>query len=179
MKERNALLSAMKEKNVLVLYRDDLPGEEFSGVPVSVEDELTVLHRQQDFRLDGYAALRTGDITMAEQMDDLPFCRRAFEGERVYEGVKVLPFSCGNWDSLFEGIARHCGGWLSVRVENESDPLFFVGRLKSHDGRYLTMRCVGADGQWYPETATLSFSEITEVSFGDRYLGVFKKYCKE
>ena len=63
MKDKALLLSAMQNKNVLVLYRDDLPGDEVSGVPVSVEDELTVVHRQQDFHLDGYAAVRTGDIT--------------------------------------------------------------------------------------------------------------------
>ena len=112
-------------------------------------------------------------------MDDSPFCRRAFEGEKLYEGVRAPAFSCKNWSALLEGILRHYGGWLSVRAENETDPLFFVGRLKSHDDRYLTMRCVGADGSWYPEPATLSLSELTSVSFGDRYLGVFKKYCKE
>ena len=73
MQEKDLLQKAMQQKNMMVLYRDELVAPEYAGVPVAVENELVVLQRQTNFVLDGYCALRTGDITVVEQMDDVPF----------------------------------------------------------------------------------------------------------
>ena len=66
MQEKDLLQKAMQQKNMMVLYRDELVAPEYAGVPVAVENELVVLQRQTNFVLDGYCALRTGDITEAE-----------------------------------------------------------------------------------------------------------------
>ena len=71
MQEKDLLQKAMQQKNMMVLYRDELVAPEYAGVPVAVENELVVLQRQTNFVLDGYCALRTGEITEAEQMRTL------------------------------------------------------------------------------------------------------------
>ena len=76
MQEKDLLQKAMQQKNMMVLYRDELVAPEYAGVPVAVENELVVLQRQTNFVLDGYCALRTGDITEVEQMDDVPFLKK-------------------------------------------------------------------------------------------------------
>ena len=71
----------------MVLYRDELVAPEYAGVPVAVENELVVLQRQTNFVLDGYCALRTGDITEAEQM------RQVFEQRRdlIVRRINAMP----------------------------------------------------------------------------------------
>ena len=82
MQEKDLLQKAMQQKNMMVLYRDELVAPEYAGVPVAVENELVVLQRQTNFVLDGYCALRTGDITEVEQMDDVPFLKKVMAGEK-------------------------------------------------------------------------------------------------
>lgn len=46
MQEKDLLQKAMQQKNMMVLYRDELVAPEYAGVPVAVENELVVLQRQ-------------------------------------------------------------------------------------------------------------------------------------
>ena len=103
MQEKDLLQKAMQQKNMMVLYRDELVAPEYAGVPVAVENELVVLQRQTNFVLDGYCALRTGDITEVEQMDDVPFLKKVMAGEKLYDAVKVPGFACRGWQELLEG----------------------------------------------------------------------------
>lgn len=176
--DKKALLDAKQKKNMMVLYRDKLEAEEFAGIPVSVEDALVVLQKENNFALDGFVAMRTGDITELEQMDDSPFCRRALEGEKAYDAVRAPGFDCCDWQSLLTGIRKNWGGWASVECESTEETIYYVGRITAVDSRYLTMKRVDADGTWHPDAATLPLDEVTLVTFGDRYLGVFSKYCK-
>ena len=153
MQEKDLLQKAMQQKNMMVLYRDELVAPEYAGVPVAVENELVVLQRQTNFVLDGYCALRTGDITEAEQMDDVPFLKKVMAGEKLYDAVKAPDFSCRGWQELLEGIMAQYGG-------------------------YLTMKRVDALGNWLSDPLVLPLDDVTLVSFGDRYLEIFRKYCK-
>ena len=45
MQEKDLLQKAMQQKNMMVLYRDELVAPEYAGVPVAVENELVVLQR--------------------------------------------------------------------------------------------------------------------------------------
>lgn len=178
MQEKATLQKAMQAKNMLALYRDELCAEDYAGIPVAVEDQLLVLQKENNFTLDGYAVLRTGDITLVEQVDESAFCRRAFTGEGVYESVAAPGFPCRDWRSLLSGIKSRFGGWLLAQCEGDEDPICYVGRIVSVDERYLTLRQVDADGSWHADSVTLPLDDLTLVCFGDRYLSVFQKYCK-
>ncbi len=180
MQEYQALLDkAQKQKNMVVVYRDKLDGAFYGGIPVLQSRELLVLAREQEFRLDGWIAVRQKDITLVEQYDDNDFCRRVLEGEGVYAQAKAPAFrSCEDWRQLLEGIRKSLGGWVTVECEAPDEMLFFVGVVSSVDGNYLMMRRVDADGHWHPDETTVPLQDITAVSFGGRYLGIYEKYCK-
>ena len=179
MQEKELLQKAMQQKNMVVLYRDELVAPEYAGVPVAVENELVVLQRQSNFLMDGYCALRTGDITEAEQMDDVPFLRRAMAAEKLYDAVKAPGFPCRDRKELLEGIMAKYAGWAAVECEgNPEESLYFLGRIIKVDSRYLTMKRVDALGNWLADPLVLPLDDVTLVSFGDRYLEIFRKYCK-
>ena len=121
MQEKDLLQKAMQQKNMMVLYRDGLVAPEYAGIPVAVENELVVLQRQSNFLLDGYCAVRTGDITEAEQMDDVPFLRKVMTAEKLYDAVKVPDFSCCDWRELLDGIMAKYGGWAAVECEGNPE----------------------------------------------------------
>ena len=177
--EYKALLEkAQEQKNMVVVYRDKLDGAFYGGIPVLQSQELLVLAKEQEFRLDGWVALRQKDVTLVEQYDDNDFCRRVLEGEGVYAQAKAPKGGCRNWRELLEAVRDGCRGWATVECESPEEMLFFVGVVTSVDGNYLMMRRVDADGRWHPDETTVPLEDITAVSFGGRYLQIYEKYCK-
>ncbi len=45
-------------------------------------------------------------------------------------------------------------------------------------GAAWTMKRVDALGNWLSDPLVLPLDDVTLVSFGDRYLEIFRKYCK-
>lgn len=180
MNERLLLLkAAMERKNMVAVSRDGLGAQDCAGIPVAAAPQLAVLHNDNNFRLDGYAALRPGDITAVERLDeDGSFCRRALQGEGVYAQVRPLPFPAGDWRELIEGVRRAFGGWMAAECEAGEEPLYFLGRALAVDDDYLTLEQVDADGARHAQPDSIPLDELTLVSFGDAYLRVFAKYLK-
>ncbi len=177
---KSMLTQAQQDKNMVVVYRDELGGAFYAGVPVLQTDTLLVLAKEQEFNLDGFVVLRQKDITLVEQYDDNDFCRRVLEGEGVYQRVQApkVP-GCQSWQQLMEGILKNYGGWLTVECESPTETLFFVGIGISSDKNYLMMRRVDADGSWHKDATTVPLQDITAVTFGGHYLSVYQKYCKK
>ena len=112
-------------------------------------------------------------------MDDVPFLKKVMAGEKLYDAVKAPGFACRGWQELLDGIMAQYGGWAAVECEgNPEESLYFLGRLMKVDSRYLTMKRVDALGNWLSDPLVLPLDDVTLVSFGDRYLEIFRKYCK-
>lgn len=179
MNEHLTLIKKAKDsKNMVVVYRDEMGAAYYAGFPVLLSPQLAVLQKESGFRLDGYVAMRPGDVTYAEQYDDNPFCKRALVGERVYDAVKTPDFPAADWKQLVEGIIKTFGGWLSVECEASEQTVYYVGMATEVTSEYLTVRRVDADGGWHDQPASLPLDEITLITFGDNYLSVFAKYCE-
>ena len=54
-----------------------------------------------------------------------------------------------------------------------------MGRILSLEENHLTLRPVGADGQWTKEPAVIPYEDLLTVSFGGNYLRVYQKYTRE
>ena len=70
-------------------------------------------------------------------------------------------------------------GWAAVECEgNPEESLYFLGRIIKVDSRYLTMMRVEGLCSWLADPLVLPLDDWTLSSFGDRYLEIFRKYCK-
>lgn len=177
--DRGLLKKALEDKLMVVVYRDDIGGTYYGGIPVLLSGELVVLAREREFDLDGYVVLRLRDITLVEQYDDNDFCRRVLEGEGVYQRASLPKLrDCSTMARVLEGVAQGYRGWLSVECESPEDTLFYVGVVESVDAAVLGLYRVDADGSWHDRPATLPLEDITCITFGGHYLAVYQQYTK-
>ena len=171
---------AREKRNLMAVYRDRLEVEDCSGIPVAVGRQLLILHRNRDFLLDGYLALRLEDITQLEQMDESDFIRRVCGGEKLYEKAAAPRLtSAEDWFQLLGGVKGSFGGWLAVECLSEGELCFYLGVISRLDVNFLQLRQVDADGFRHEEDTTIPLQDILTVSFGDRYLEIYKKYTNK
>lgn len=175
-----SLNGGREHRQLMALYRDQLPqSADCTGFPVLVGRELVLLARESDFALDGYVALRLDDITFVEQVDDMPFIRKLVTGERLYDNVKTPPLAgADSWLSLLGTVQSGFGGWLTVESNDEDGSCFFMGVISRIDSNYLYIRQVDADGSRHQEETTVPLQDIVTVTFGGRYVELYRKYCK-
>lgn len=177
---QKTLETARQRRQLLALYRDELPDcADHTGIPVLVGPSLVLLHRELDFGLDGYVALRAADISCTEQVDACGFIAAILRGEKTYDKVAV-PKLCGveSWQGLLGGVQAGFGGWLTVETVADDGCCFFLGVISRLDQNYLYLRQVEADGQRHQEETTVPLQDIVTVAFGSRYLELYKKYCR-
>lgn len=175
--ERKLLNAAKEQKNMVVVYRDDIGGTYYGGIPVMLSGELAVLAKEREFSLDGYVAFRLRDVTHVEQYDDNDFCRRVLEGEGVYRQVSPPKIrGCRDIADLLQGVLQGYRGWLTVECESPEDTLFYVGKVQSVNANVMTLLRVDADGTWHQKPVGVPLEDITCVTFGGGYLAVYEKY---
>jgi len=172
------LQAAADAGSVVAVYRDET-GDSWSGIPVMTGPAIAVLARERDFALDGYVAIAADQISGVEQYDDNDFIRRVMKGEHIYENCRRPDFfrGCRDWKELAEGILRGFSGWCIAECADEEGELcFYVGKILTLETNHLTLRPVGADGQWNKDAAVIPYEDLRTVSFGGNYLRVYRKY---
>lgn len=174
------LTTAKDKKNLLAVYRDDLAfSTDYVGFPVAIGKELCIFARENDFQLDGYAALRLEDITLTEAVDDNGFMKKLLTGEKLYEKATAPRLTgADSWKALLDGVQASFGGWLTVESETEEEPAFAMGLISRLDSNFLYLRQVEPDGSFHQETTTVPLQDILTVTFGGRYVETYRKYCK-
>lgn len=176
---RTVLETAKKNNNLVALYRDELPVNEYTGFVVTLGKKLVILHRDSDFTLDGYVALRVDDVTYTEQVDDNKFMKRVLEGERLYAGTQTPKLTTAeSWNELLSGVQASFGGWLTAETYSEDGQCFFLGVISRLDSNFLYLCQVDALGNKRAEETTIALQDLVTVTFGGRYLNIYRKYTR-
>jgi hypothetical protein len=63
-------------------------------------------------------------------------------------------------------------------IEGKNDELF-IGRIEKVYTNHAYIWEFDADGRWYGKTTKVQYSEITKISFDNRYVEVFSKYIEK
>ena len=82
----------------------------------------------------------------------------------------------GKTNRTYSSLAR-----VVIAEENAirpSDSVFLIGKILRTGSNGAEMRCFDADGVWDGELTPISFSRITSVTFGSRYISTYAKYIK-
>ena len=146
------------DKNYWYYYILDFNAKLFLG---AVED---------DFQLNGFQIRRMDDIKKVETRNDV--CTMINREREILKNVKKPGINLGSWQTVFEGLQRLDG---IVILENQYKDLFCAGKILEVQKKSMLFQEFDADGNWL-EPQKMDFSELTSVTFQDRYSVTWQRY---
>ncbi|MDE7394867.1 MAG: hypothetical protein K2M95_01945 [Clostridiales bacterium] len=144
---------------------------------LDVSENLVLGIHEVDFMLDGFQIRKISDIKKLKIGDGI--CQKINEENRLLDGIEKPSITLSSWQSVFESLQP-----LNklVIVENEKtdndNNFFYMGYVTEIKKSYIVFSSVDADGVW-DDNIKISYSEITRVSFDDRYSRTWQKYLTQ
>ena len=144
---------------------------------LDVSENLFLGIEEDDFVLDGFQIRKISDIKKLQIKDDV--CRRINEENRLLDGIKKPQIQLSSWKTVFESLKPLN---TLIIVENEKtdkgNDFFHMGYITEIKKSHIVFSSVDADGVWYDNVKIL-YSEITSVTFNDRYSQSWQKYLSK
>lgn len=170
------LRQAIDERQICMLF---MKGRAYyvNCWPLVVSDELVICAHDSDFLLNGYGVYAIRDVDRVVIKQDK--CTEYSRLEGIVDQLVVPEVDCSSWRALLESLPAD--QLIGVdRVNAPSDEAdFAVGRIVKAGKKRLYMMCVDSEAVWQDHVWRIRYSDITDVTFGDRYLTVFGKYAGE
>lgn len=150
-----------------------------SGFALSLSDDFLLIQLGDNFRLDGYMILSLNFIRGVVRWDS----------EKVYEEIlreedirtdsgPVEKINLSSWRKVFKSLKKRDFHAIVEGWNKESD-FFFIGPIEKITDKSVHLRNYDSTGTFDPKTVRIKFKHIEQVTFGDRYSTIFRKYLKE
>jgi hypothetical protein len=164
----------MAANQMLTVERRRIDPHCLYGVVVGQSDPLILLHQEYDFQFDGYSVIRRKDISKSFSSDSNDYCAALMKKEGRWEDaprrIKKLPLD--SWASL---LSRFVGKVVILRNERSDD--FYIGPVEEITATGVVIRNFDGCGEW-TGNERVPFSNITRMTFADRYSTTHQKYLK-
>lgn len=140
-------------------------------------EKLMLCIPECDFAIDGYEIRKISDLKKVEVQDNMhvKICKK----KGLLNGVKKPDLDMSSWRAVFESLESFEG---YVIVENENTDrdgdFFYIGIIKKVKRSSVMFSYFDADGVWYDDVE-IPFSQVTRVSFGDRYSTTWYEYLNQ
>ncbi|MGN1100577.1 MAG: hypothetical protein ACI4RG_00170 [Huintestinicola sp.] len=130
-----------------------------------------------DFLLNGFQIRKISDLKKIEIKDDL--CTKINKDKRILDNVNAPAVQLSSWYDIFCSLSE-ITKYLIVENEHEkkNGPYFYLGKVKKIKKSSIIFSPFDADGKWFDDVE-LPFSEITSVTFGDRYSKTYGEYVED
>jgi len=144
-------------------------------VPLGMNERFFLGAEEDDFLLDGFCIRLFRDVKKAESKNDI--CLDIIKKEGLLDLLTTPEIDLSSWQTIFSSLMQR---QKNIIVEGEradpAAPQFAIGRIERVTAKRLYLRHFDGDGVWQEEPYEISYSEITSVTFGSRYVDVFSKY---
>lgn len=129
---------------------------------------------ENDFQLNGFQIRKISDLKKIEIKDDL--CTKINKDKKILDNVNAPAVQLLSWYDIFISLSK-ITKYLIVENEREkkNGPYFYLGKVKKIKKSSIIFSPFDADGIWFDDVE-LTFSEITSVTFGDRYSNTYGEY---
>ncbi|MFF8830923.1 hypothetical protein [Streptomyces sp. NPDC015131] len=175
---RRRLDKAVRTGRLVRLHRSIPDAERLEGFVVGTGPAWTLLAVCSDIRLDGWAAVRTPDITKVRRRgDETSLTVRALR--RSGQWPVRMPDPAVELDDL-PALVRSAGegfGLVAVHAEHRDPDCCWIGAPVRLRRASLRLREVDPDARWSDEPTTFRFRDITRVDFGDHYARVLREFA--
>lgn len=161
-------------KIVRVIDGVDMGG---TGFILDASKEFILVQKEDEFLLDGYL------LFQKKQIEDIRCNTFDKVSKKILKSEGVLDREYGiknninllSFQTIFTDIKKEFGCAI-VECEQGDDPVFVIGPIKRVNKDSLSIQHFDAKGMLEKKVTKVPFSDITLVTFGDRYTSTFKKY---
>ncbi|MFJ3830109.1 hypothetical protein ACIPWI_19365 [Streptomyces sp. NPDC090046] len=144
--------------------------DRLDGFVVGTSAAWTLIALCSDVQLDGWAAVRTADISKVRRRggeDSLTV--RALRRRGLWPARAPQPeLALDGLAELAEG-ASGAFGLVSVHVERHAPDACWIGEVGAVRPKSLRLREVDPDARWQPKPSKFPFKYVTRLGFGGRY----------
>lgn len=173
------LQDAAAEKSLVRIERARFPAEFAEGVPLAVGTDLVLLALVDvdHFRPNGFGIFRLADLSDVRSDEYERFMERVLEGEGTpVSRLEPPDVRIYDWRQAARDLARS-GELVIVEAEESQEDEFWLGRIVDVDDDGIWLLPLGALGEWDDESVAITFGEITQLRFRERYAEVYGRYA--
>jgi hypothetical protein len=168
-------IAADEIKVANIYFRFDI--NYYNSFPLAFNERLFLVANEDDFILDGYSIFRFKDVSELKIKNDL--CNQILKSEGLTTRISIPNVDISNWKTVFESLKTINKNIIIEKQDiDEDNREFVIGRIEKIYKNFAYVWHFDADGIWY-DAIKVPFSEITNITFGSRYIEVFSKYIDE
>lgn len=132
---------------------------------------------ENNFLLDGFQIRKISDLKKVEIKNDLS--TKINKDRQILKKVPAPSVQLSSWYDIFCSLSKNTK-YLIVENEHEkkNGSYFYLGKVKKIKKSSIIFSPFDADGKWFDDVE-LPFSEITSVTFGDRYSKTYGEYVED
>ncbi|MDP4145813.1 MAG: hypothetical protein Q8936_15215 [Bacillota bacterium] len=150
----------------------------YNLIPLTINDKLFLAINEYDFIFDGFSIYRFKDLIKVKIKNDM--CDKILKYEGLTTDIAVPNVDITDWKSVFESLKKMK---RNIIVEKKSiddeDSEFVIGRIEKIYKNFAYIWNFDADGIWNDSPIKVPYSQITNITFGSRYVDTFSKYLDE
>ncbi len=148
----------------------------YNLIPLILNDRLFLAIEEDDFIFDGYSIYRFKDMTEVKIKNDM--CDEILRNEGLTSKIVIPNIDISNWKTVFESLkCINENVIIEKQIDGtDEDEEFVIGRIEKN---FAYVWKFDADGIWDDSPIRVPYSEITNITFGNRYVNIFSKYLTE
>lgn len=169
---------AVRTGHLTRIHRSKPHAEPIDGFVVGANEAWVLLAPCQDVLLDGYTAVRTGDISRVRRRgDEDSLTIRALRRRGQWPVAK--PSGDVAFGDLRELLATSGGhyGLVTVYTERKSVDMCWIGAVVGFRGKSVGLHEVDPRARWHDEPSTFPLKHITQVGFAGRYEQTLQEFA--
>lgn len=174
-KKINILNNAVS-KHDFCCCKFDYSDTDFYFYIVGVSDKFVYGAEEDDFMLDGFQIRKISQLKKVKVVDNL--CSEINVSNKLLDGLDAPQIDLKSWRKIFESL-RLLNTVVIIENDYEDNDggFFFIGYIKEVTKSSVAFFPFDADGV-FREIEYIPYSEITSVTFRNRYCTVWHEYLK-
>lgn len=168
-------------KMLIKIERESLTGEgQIVGFPIQLTNKFLLMTVISDFYDEGFAILRTCDITDAYSKVNDEYYERICICEGLQDKISMSPIKdIADIKQILLDLQKY-EGFVEIQWEEDDQEISFdMGKIKDVLDDSVVFQVVDLDGEWDDELDIIPFSNITLITFEDNYSKTFFNYMKK
>ena len=163
------------KKVVCRIERDKIDEFKKSCIPVLFNNEFLLVCYEYDFEFDGFEIIRLNDITNVIYVDVDEFINKIIKSEDISpQKDNFLDINMSSYYDIFNYFVDNNENLI---IECEYSENFYIGKVIEIFNDRISFLNFDGEGVWDKEPIDILYSDITLISFRNRYVKYMSKYA--